>query len=159
MIEKEKVKTSSNCDIMKLVRRAILNDGANRTRILYAGVNPSNPSTIAVHKVIEIFRGKYFFEETIVNPSVKSIHTTLTSISKEKFYGIVPAKEKMHDLEFYPNPQIVAATSYARELQNGKGFFNVLYKDFRNNKTFTSPICDIYTKWRINKFLLDRFKN
>lgn len=156
MIEKEKVRTSSS-NINTIVRKAILKEGANRARILYAGVNPSNQDTMVVHKIVELFRGRYFFEETIVNPSVKSVHTTLTSISKEKLHAVVSAKDKMHDLQFYPNPQIVAATSYARELQSGKAFFNVLFKDFRNDKSFTSPICDMYTRWRINRYLQKKF--
>ncbi len=157
MIEKEKIRTSSTRSYASIIRKAILNEGANRSRILYAGINPSNSNTIAIHKVIELFKGKYFFEETIFNPSAKSVHTTLTSISREKLHAIVPAKEKLHNLEFHPNPQIIAATSYSRELQNGKTFNNVLVKDFRSKKTLLSPICDMYTIWRLNKYLQKKF--
>ncbi len=157
MIEKEKVRTSNKRDYNSIIRNAILNEGANRARILYAGVNPANPSTIVVHKVVELFRGKYFFEETIVNPLAKSVHTTVTSVSKEKLHTVIPAKEKLHDLEFYPNPQIIAATSYSRILESGKSFNNVLTKDYRTNKNFMSPIYDLYTRWRLNKYLQNKF--
>ncbi len=157
MIEKEKVKTSNSRDYNTIIRNTFLKEGANRARILYAGVNPANPSTMVVHKVVELFRGKYFFEETIVNPSAKSVHTTITSISQEKLHKVVPAKEKLHELEFYPNPQIIAATSYSRILENGKSFNNVLTKDFRTNKNFMSPICDLYTRWRLNNYLQKKF--
>ncbi len=153
MIEKEKVRIRSK-NLQTIVRRAIINEGPCRSRILYAGINPSNNNTMVVHKIVELFKGKYFFEETVFNPIVKSVHTTLTSIAREKFHTIVDPKEKLHDLEFHPNPQIIAATSYSRDLENGKSFNNILIKDCRPKSSF---VFDFYIRWRINRYLKKKF--
>lgn len=124
----------------------------DNTRVLYAGVNPKQYDTMVVIKVVELFRGRYFCQETVFNPKMKSIHSTLTSINSECFHKIIPAKEKLHNEKFFPNPQIVAGTSYAREF-DGKVFFNTILKDHRNNQGYLTPICDLFSNRKIRNQL------
>jgi len=151
-INKEKVKISHK-NITKYVQNSIFNK-IHHSRILYAGINFDNIDTMIVCKVVELFRGKYYYQETVYNPAISSVHTTLTSLSKENFHGIVSAKEKAFNNRFYPNPQVLSATSYARGLGNNAGTFkNTIINDYRNNKGYLSPICDFWTYYRLQKYL------
>jgi hypothetical protein len=151
LVDNEKSQISWK-NINKVVRKAIMNEGPNRTRILYAGINPEDINTMVVKRVIELFRGKYFFEETIFNPAMQSVHTTISSIAREKFHTVIPATEKLHQIEFFPNPQIIAATSYTRPLGR-RVFHDSIIKDTRNNKNWLSPVCDMYVNWSLRRYL------
>jgi hypothetical protein len=153
MIENESVRFK-HFGYNKLVRKVILNEGTNRTRILYAGLNPENSNTILIHKIIELTRGKYYLEETVISQEMKSVHRTMSSLNQEVFHKLVPGKEKLHQLKFNTNPQIIAATSYSRQLgESNKVFQNFIIKDLRNNKGLLSPFCDFYLRWKIRSYL------
>lgn len=143
-------------NISTIVRNSIVKEGLKRTRILYAGVNPNNTSTMCVYKVIELLRGVYYYEETVFDPTAKSVHTTLTSIKNEKFHKIITPKEKLHQIEFHPNPQIVSGVSYSRNIKEGKVFFNTILSDYRSQKGLFSPITDIFINWKIRRHLNKR---
>jgi hypothetical protein len=150
-LESEKAKiTYSN--IYSHINSSVMKN-LNHSRILYAGVNPNDTNTMITCKVVELFRGRYFYEETIYNPEIGSIHTTLTTLNKESFDKIIPAKEKYYRLRFFPNPQIVAATSYARQLSSGSCFKDVIIKDYRNNQGWLTPVWDLWNMSKIRRYL------
>jgi hypothetical protein len=146
----EKAYISSN-NIERVVRKAIIKESGKNSRILYAGPNPSNPSTMVVCKVVELFRGKYFYEETVFNPSIKSVHVTLSS-SNEKFDEIIDPKQKLYEMRYKPQTNYVAATSYSRLLQGNKAFHNVIINDHRN-QTWMGYLLNPLYYWRIRSYL------
>ena len=142
----------SRNNIDEVVRKAIVKEGSRNSRILYAGVNPENPATMVVCKVVELFRGKFFYEETVFNPTIKSVHVTLSS-TNEKFDEISNPEQKYFDMKYRPDPNVIAATSYNRLLsQSGKAFHNTIINDHRPQgylNLLTNPI--MY--WRIRSYL------
>jgi hypothetical protein len=138
-------------NINSIVRKAILKEGTNRARILYAGPHPFMTNNMVVYKIIELIRGMYFLEETRFNSKTKSVQSTLTSINKEKFHMIEDAKDKMFDLEYHPDPGISAGTSYTRALDEKKG--KVFHNSIITNYSDASFICKWYINWRIRNYL------
>jgi hypothetical protein len=152
-IENEKAKlTWKNID--NVVRKAVLKEGCNRTRILYSGIHPQEVDSLVVYRIVELLRGYYFLEETVFNVKVKSVSSSLTSLSKQNFHKIIKPEEKMHDMEFNPNAQIIAGVSYTRRLQTGtRTFHNSIITDYRSNRGWLSGICDYYLNFRIRNYL------
>jgi hypothetical protein len=103
-------------------------------------------------KIVELFRGRYYYQETVFNPTIKSVHSTLTTLNHENFHYIIPANDKVFNLRFHQNPQIVAATSYAREI-GSKTFKNIIVKDYRNNQGYLTPIFDVRTVFKMKNYL------
>lgn len=149
-ISNENTKKSRN--INSIVTRSILKKG-NHSRVLYAGPSFDNIGTIKVCKVVELFRGKFFYEETVYNPLIKSVHSTLTSLNQEHFDKVVPAKDILFQKRFYPNPQIVACTFYARKMENGEVFHNVILKDYRTNQGIFTPLFDFFHHMKIKSYM------
>ena len=139
-------------NINSIVNRAIVKERGRNSRILYAGANPNLPGTMVVCKVVELFRGKYFYEETVFNPHIKSVHTTLTS-TNERLHEISNAEQKLFETRYKPNPQIVAATAYSRELDSGRVFHDTIIRDLRTNQGLFSPLLNFCLYWRINRYL------
>lgn len=146
----EKAYISRN-NIESVVRKAIIKESGKNSRILYAGPNPDNPSTMVVCKVVELFRGKFFYEETIFNPSIKSVHVTLSS-TNEKFDEIVDAKQKLYEIRFKSQSNYLAATAYSRLLQGDKAFHNLIINDHRT-QTWMGYLFNPLCYWRIRSYL------
>ncbi len=138
-------------NIDTIVQKAILKEKGKNTRILYAGINPSDTNTMVVCKVVELFRGKYYYEETVFNPIIKSVHTTLASTT-EQFDKILKASEKYYEMKYKPNAQIKAATAYSRLLSDGKVFHNTTILD-TTAKGYLSPVWNLCYNWSVRSYL------
>lgn len=144
-------------NINNVARKAILNEGSNRTRILYAGPHPQTDNVIVMYRIIELLRGKYLLEETNFNTYAKSVHTTLTTINKEHFEKFTPPKQLLHEMQFHPDANIIAGTSYSRQLNDSrKSFFNNMIQDLSKTRGYMGTACDYYLKWRMRHFLNKR---
>jgi hypothetical protein len=136
----------------KVLRKTITNEKGLRSRILYAGGHPREENLMVLYRIIEMYRGCYYLEETVFNSPNKSFHTTVTSLSKSYFHKIIDPKLKLHDLEFNPNPQIYAATSYVRKLKDyQKVFHNTITKDYRSGGFF--GLMDFYSAFWMRRYL------
>lgn len=140
-------------NIGSLVKKALLNENGKRSRILYAGPHPLEYNSMVVFRLVELLKGRYFLEETIVNSGLKSMTTNLTSLHHQEFHRIKTPGEIMHQRDFHPNPEIISAVSYTRELTYSKKVFNsIIIDDIRHKKSFF----DCKIKWQINRYLSNK---
>ncbi len=141
----------SGKNIDTIIQKAIMKDKGKNTRILYAGANPYVPGTMVVCKVVELFRGKFFYEETVFNPTLKSVHTTLSKTT-EKFDEIIKASDRLYQMKYRPDSNFNAATLYSRQLSDGRVFHDTSIID-SSTKGYLSPLFDFYYNWKIRSYL------
>ena len=150
---REVAKLSKN-DIDSMVKRAIIKEKAVNARILYAGVNPSNHQTMIVRKIVELYRGKYFYEETVFNPVLKSIHSTISTCDHE-FHKIIPPQELLYQIRFKPKMFIITGTSYVRLLKDKPGyvFSSNNISEFDSKKSLYPNFRNYYLYLRLKNYL------
>ena len=153
-IEASEMASICRKDINTIVKKAILKEKASNARILYAGINPENPQTMVIRKVVELFKGKFFYEETVFNPVIKSVHTTLSTCDKQ-FDNIVSVDQKLYELKYRPNMDAVSATSYARELTDhpGQVFHNTMISEFGRCSGFLHGLMNTCFYWKVSRYL------
>jgi hypothetical protein len=141
-------------DINKIVNKAIVKEKASNARILYAGVNPNNSNTMIVCKVVELFRGKFFYEETIFNPRNKSVHTTISTCDKQ-FDRIIAPGKLYHQQTYQTQLQAVSATCYSRQMKDSPGsvFQSSTITDFNKKGFFWTSLREPFFYCRLGKYL------
>jgi hypothetical protein len=141
-------------DIMKIVNKAVLKEKAANARILYAGVNPNNTNTMIVCKIVELFRGKFLYEETIFNPRNKSVHTSISSCDK-RFDKIISTDKLYYQQTFEIKMHAVSATIYSRVMKDSPGsvFQSATITDFNEKGFFWTSLREPYFYWRLGKYL------
>lgn len=137
----------------KIASNSVLKDNGTNARILYAG--PKSSDSIIIYRILELSRGRYVLEQTIINTNFRSVQTTLSTINKQHFERYVSVEEMTHQDEFNPNPMILSAVSYTRDLGN-KRFFSSISNDMVGTKSIMRRICDYYLRWKMNSYLNKR---
>ncbi len=137
----------------KIASNSILKDNGSNARILYAG--PRSSDSIVIYKILELSRGRYVLEQTIINTHFRSVQTTLSTLNKQHFEKYVSAQEILHDMEYHPNPMILSSVAYARDLGNRR-FFSRITNDYAEGKGYMRRLCDFYLKWKMNSYLNKR---
>ena len=152
-ITKDKVKLSMR-SIDTIVSRSILKDNGYSSRILYAG--PKDDESIVILRLLELVRGRYVLEQTVVNTHFKSVQTTLASLNGQKFHKNVSAEKRLLQLQLEMNPNILSAVSYARQITS-RCFFNVVIRDHASsNRSYYRLMKDCYLKYRMKTYLSRR---
>ncbi len=137
----------------KITSNSILKDDGYNARILYAG--PRSENSMIVYRILELSRGRYVLEQTIINTHFRSVQTTLATLNQQQFHKHVLADEIKHQLVFQPNTKILSAVSYTRDLGK-KTFFSRITPDLEGEKSYMRSMCDFYLKWKMNKYLNKR---
>jgi hypothetical protein len=149
-VENEKVKLSLK-SIDTAVSKSILKDNRYNSRILYAG--PKSSDSIVIYRLLEITRGRYALEQTVINTHFKSVQTTLASLNNEKFHKLTSAEEKLHQITYSGHPQILSAVSYARSI-GSRTFINVNVRDHgSDHRSYWRMLNDCYMKYRMKSYL------
>lgn len=133
------------------VSSSILKERSNRTRILYAGPG-TNENTLVIYRLAEIFRGKYYLEETIYDVENKSINSNLSSINYHKFHKTFNPQEYHHAIKF-ESPEIIGVVSYTRCIGENKLFRHSLFVDDRKFKSLLSPVYDLFLKSKLFSYM------
>ena len=144
----------SSLSIEKLLSRSILSSNRYKSRIIYAG--PKSNDSMVVYKIVEIMRGRYALEQTVINTHFRSIQTTLTTINDQHFEKLLTPEELAHNREFNIDSQIMSVVSYARPVEN-KTFYSCITRDFTTpGRTFYKRFKDWRMKHKMEKYLNKR---
>ena len=134
----------------KITSNSILKDNGYNARILYAG--PRSSDSMVVYRILEISRGRYALEQTIINTHFRSVQTTLATLNQQHFHKHLSAEEIRHELDFHPNPKILSAVSYIRDLGDRR-FFSRITNDLAGERSYMRSMCDFYLKWKMERYL------
>ena len=142
----------SSATFQSSVSSLIRKEQGNRSRILYSGVHPQNPSKLAVYRVVELLRGAYFFEEININPGNKSVQTHLTYLKLANFHKYRRPETEVVDRYSNFDHEAFAGSSYRRQLSDGRtskssSIYAFGYRSWM--EVFKQP----YVKWRALNFL------
>jgi hypothetical protein len=133
-----------------IASNSILKDNGCNARIIYAG--PKSSESMVVYRILELSRGRYVLEQTVINTHFRSVQTTLSSLNHQHFDKYVSGAEIRHELQFKPNPKILSAVSYTRDLGNRR-FFSRITNDLAGDKSIMRRMCDYYLKWKMESYL------
>ncbi len=140
--------------IENYLSRSILSSNRFRSRIIYAG--PKSNDSMVVYRIVEIMRGRYALEQTVINTHFRSIQTTLTTINNQHFEKLITADELAHQREFNLNSQIMSVVSYARPVDN-KTFYSCITRDLTTpGRTLLRKFNDWRMKNKMEKYLNKR---
>jgi hypothetical protein len=140
----------SGSSFISRVSSSILKEKCNRTRILYAGQG-SKDNTINVYRLAEIFRGRYYLEETIYDVEKKSFTSNLSSVNYHNFHKKFNPDEFAHAIN-YKSPEINAVVSFTRSI-DGATFKQSMFIDERKFKSILSPFTDIFLKRKLFSYM------
>lgn len=141
----------SRGSITSKVTSSILKEKCNRTRVLYAGPGKQE-NTLTVYRLAEIFRGRYYLEETVYDVENKSINSTLSSVKYHKFHKKFNPEEYHHAIKF-ESPEITGVLSYTRTLGENKLFRHSLFVDERRFKSILAPFTDLFLRSRLFSYV------
>jgi hypothetical protein len=152
-VEKEKVKLSMK-SMDTIVSRSILKDNRYNSRILYAG--PRDNESIVIYRLVELVRGRYCLEQTVINTHFKSIQTTMAALNTQHFEKYTPPQKLLHQQTYHPDANLLSATSYARQITS-RTFFNIAIRDNSSqNRSYWRIASDCYLKYKMKKYLNQR---
>ena len=137
----------------KVASNSILKDDGYNSRILYAG--PRSSDSMIVYRILELSRGRYVLEQTIINTHFRSVQTTLSTLNHQHFDKYVSPDEIRFQMEYQSNPKILSAVSYIRDL-GSKRFFSRITNDIAGSKSYMRTVCDFYLKWKMERYLNKR---
>jgi hypothetical protein len=137
----------------KIASNSILKDNGCNARIIYAG--PKSSDSMIIYRILELSRGRYVLEQTVINTHFRSVQTTLSTLNQQHFDKYVPAEQIKHQIDFHPNPKILSVVSYTRDLGN-KRFFSRITNDLNGDKSIMRRMCDFYLKWKMEGYLNKR---
>jgi hypothetical protein len=150
LVQPQKVNISRT-SLSSRVASSIMKERCNRTRLLYAGPGHTD-TTLVVYRLAEMFRGRYYLEETIYDVEKKSFKSYLSSLNHEKFHKVLDPVEFAHALQ-YKSPETTAIVTYTRELDNNSTFRHSLLHDDRKFKSMLSPLCDIFLRRKLFSYM------
>jgi hypothetical protein len=118
------------------------------------GPHPFNSQAIATYKVCEIFGGKYYLEENIINPYTKSFQSRLVSLDYENFHKFVDTKVEEHYKKYFPRADHTIAHCYMRNLYDrSKVIQNIFVEDdFKPDNISTAK--SWFRVWRLKFYYL-----
>lgn len=141
----------SGASFISRVSSSILKERCNRTRILYAGPG-FKENTLAVYRLAEMFRGRYYLEETIYDIEKKSFTSYLSSVNYHSFHKKFNPDEYAHATQF-KSPEITAIVSYTRNIDDRSTFRHSMLLDERKFKSVFSPLFDIFLKRKLFSYM------
>ncbi len=141
----------SGASFTSRVSSSILKERCNRTRILYAGPGFKD-NTLIVYRLAEMFRGRYYLEETIYDVEKKSFTSHLTSVNYHSFHKKFNPDEYLHAIT-YKSLEINGVVSFTRSIDDVSTFRHSMLLDERKFKSVLSPISDIFLKRKLFSYM------
>ena len=150
MCDYQKSKFTNDSFTSKIVS-SVMKEKCSRTRVLYAGPGLSG-NTISLYRLAEVFKGKYYLEETTYDIDNKSISSSFTSVKSEQFNKIIDPKTM-----FYNNnsvsQEITSVVSYTRNVEENRNFTHMLFQDERHMPSYLSYFTDMFLRRRLFSYM------
>lgn len=141
----------SGVSFISKVSSSILKEKCNRTRVLYAGPGQKD-NTIAIYRLAEIFRGRYYLEETIYDVEKKSFSSHLSSVNLHKFHKKFNPDEFAHAVN-YKSAEITGVVSFTKSIDDVSTFRHSMFLDERKFKSILSPFSDIFLRRKLLSYM------
>ena len=119
----------TNTSFTSKIVSSIMREKCKRTRVLYAGPGLSG-NTITLYRLAEVYKGKYYLEETTYDIDNKSISSSFTSVKSEEFNKIIDPKTMIHR-QNHESSEITSVISYTRSVGENRNFTHMLFQDER----------------------------
>ena len=130
---------------------SIMKEKCNRTRVLYAGPG-LNGNTITLYRLAEVFKGKYYLEETTYDIDNKSISSSFSSVKSEHFNKIVDPQTMYHNISF-ESPEITSVVSYTRNVEENRNFTHMFFHDGRKMPSMFSCFTDMFLRRKLFSYM------
>ena len=109
-------------------------------------------NTITLFRLAELWKGKYYLEETTYNLDNRSISSTFTSVKSEHFEKIVDPMDNYNNIKFQGN-EITSAVSYTREVGENRTYTHTLFHDGRKLPSFVTYFTDYFLRRRLFSYM------
>lgn len=123
-------------------------------QVFKLGPHPINNQAIATFKICEMFGGKYYLEENIINPFTKSLQSRLVSLDYEQFHKYVDPKVEDHYRRYFPRADHTIANCYIRELDGRPKVFQNIFIEDDFTPTNFSKVRSFFRELRLKLFYL-----
>ena len=141
----------TNCSFTSKIVSSVMKEKCNRTRVLYAGPGLTG-NTITLYRLAEVFKGKYYLEETTYNIDHKSISSTFSSVKSEHFTKVIDPMIMYHNQNI-ESPEITSVVSYTRNLGENRNFTHMFFFDERKFPSMFTYFTDFFLKRKLFSYM------